>query len=214
MIFYYTFPGTAWQDLERAVVENIHGAEMVHLTQTCQSVFGPLSHNLLMPQAAINEEIRYLLPVTNPFLTGNSLLFFSQIFLWLLIKIIIYMAFFSLALLMREVKLIWKFTPASSEENNVDNNEPKSYFSGDPEASNFVEHQPLDNVKIEQTPGLVLELTLKVLKPGELFIHGIEYKLKALFPQSESTDYTIKGKQALKVNYNFTEFLYIRLKEF
>ena len=78
--FYYTFLGTAWQDLERAVVENIHGAEMVHLTQTCQSVYGPLSHNLLMPQAAINEEIRYLLPVTNPFLTGNSLLFFSQIF--------------------------------------------------------------------------------------------------------------------------------------
>ena len=116
------------------------------------------------------------------------------------------MVLFSLALLMREVKLIWKFTPASSEENNVDNNEPKSYFSGDPEASNFVEHQPLDNVKIEQTPGLVLELTLKVLKPGELFIHGIEYKLKALFPQSESTDYTIKGKQALKVYYNFTEF--------
>ena len=195
--FYYTFLGTAWQDLERAVVENIHGAEMVHLTQTCQSVFGPLSHNLLMPQAAINEEVRYLLPVTNPFLTGKSLLlFFSQIFLWLLIKFII---LFSLALLMREVKLIWKFTPASSEENNVENNEPKSYFSGDPEASNFVEHQPLDNVKIEQTPGLVLELTLKVLKPGELFIHGIEYKLKALFPQSESTDYTIKGKQALKV---------------
>ena len=114
---------------------------------------------------------------------------------------------------MREVKLIWKFTPASSEENNVESNEPKSYFSGDPEASNFVEHQPLDNVKIEQTPGLVLELTLKVLKPGELFIHGIEYKLKALFPQSESTDYTIKGKQALKVYYNFTEFLYIRLKK-
>ena len=63
---------------------------------------------------------------------------------------------------MRDVKLIWKFTPAS-EENNVEN-EPKSYFTGDTEASNFVEHQPLDNVKIEQTPGLVLELKLKVLK--------------------------------------------------
>ena len=114
---------------------------------------------------------------------------------------------------MREVKLIWKFTPASSEDNNVENNEPKSYFSGDPEASNFVEHQPLDNVKIEQTPGLVLELTLKVLKPGELFIHGIEYKLKALFPQSESTDYTIKGKQALKVVLQFHGIFVYEIKK-
>ena len=114
---------------------------------------------------------------------------------------------------MREVKLIWKFTPASLEENNVENNEPKSYFSGDPEASNFVEHQPLDNVKIEQTPGLVLELTLKVLKPGELFIHGIEYKLKALFPQSESTDYTIKGKQALKVVLQFHGLFVYEIKK-
>ena len=114
---------------------------------------------------------------------------------------------------MREVKLIWKFTPASLEENNVENNEPKSYFSGDPEAPNFVEHQPLDNVKIEQTPGLVLQLTLKVLKPGELFIHGIEYKLKALFPQSESTDYTIKGKQALKVVLQFHGIFVYKIKK-
>ena len=156
--------GTTWQDLERAVVENIHGAEFVHLSQTCQSVYGPHSHNLLMPQSTVNEEIRYLLPMTNPFLT---------------------------ALLLREVKLIWKFTPIDDET--------KSYYSNDPEASKFVKHEAIDNIKLEKEPGVVLEMKLTILKPGELNIHGIEYRLKALFPQSESTDYTIKGKQALKV---------------
>ena len=45
----------------------------------------------------------------------------------------------------------------------------------------------------------MLDLTLTPLKSGELSIHGIEYSLKAVFPQSESTDYTIKGKQPLVV---------------
>ena len=42
-----------FQDLERAAVENIHGSEYVHLSQTCQNLFGPLSHNLLTPEVAI-----------------------------------------------------------------------------------------------------------------------------------------------------------------
>ena len=49
-----------------------------------------------------------------------------------------------------------------------------------------------DSVKVEKDSPLVLDLRLTPLKSGELSIHGIEYSLKAVFPQSESTDYTIK----------------------
>ena len=52
---------------------------------------------------------------------------------------------------------------------------------------------------MEKDSPLVLDLRLTPLKAGELSIHGIEYSLKAVFPQSESTDYTIKGKQPLIV---------------
>ena len=83
-----------FQDLEKAVVVNIHGSEYVHLSQTCQSLFGPLSHNLLVPEVAVGECIRLLLPVSNPFQTP---------------------------LLMRKLRLIWKFTDAADPEN--------SYFS-------------------------------------------------------------------------------------
>ena len=83
-----------FQDLEKAVVVNIHGSEYVHLSQTCQSLFGPLSHNLLVPEVAVGECIRLLLPVSNPFQTP---------------------------LLMRKLRLIWKFTDAADSEN--------SYFS-------------------------------------------------------------------------------------
>ena len=55
------------------------------------------------------------------------------------------------------------------------------------------------SVKVEKDSPLVLDLRLTPLKAGELSIHGIEYSLKAVFPQSESTDYTIKGKQPLIV---------------
>ena len=52
---------------------------------------------------------------------------------------------------------------------------------------------------MEKDSPLVLDLRLTPLKAGEISIHGIEYSLKAVFPQSESTDYTIKGKQPLIV---------------
>ena len=52
---------------------------------------------------------------------------------------------------------------------------------------------------MEKDSPLVLDLRLTPLKSGELSIDGIEYSLKAVFPQSESTDYTIKGKQPLVV---------------
>ena len=98
------------QDLERAVVENVYGSEYVHLSQTCQNIFGPLSHNLLAPEVAIGETVRLLLPVSNPFQTP---------------------------LLMRKLRLIWKFTDAAEEN---------SYFSNTDveKAMECVKFEPID----------------------------------------------------------------------
>lgn len=153
--------GHSWQDLEKIITENIYGGEFLHLSQTCQNIYGPQSSNLLTPEVAVNETIRLLLPVSNPFQTP---------------------------LLMRKLRLIWKFTK-----------DEKSVFSNEDSASDLVKSQFIDNVKVEQNGPLVLDLQLTPLTSGELNIHGIEYMLKAVFPQSESTDYTIKGKQPLKV---------------
>lgn len=161
----YQAKGSAWNNLEKTVTETIHGQEFVHLNQTCQPIFGPNSSNSLMPEVAVNEEIRLLLPVTNPFQTP---------------------------LLMRKLKLIWKFTPQGQETAFFSNTDTD-------EAVSCIKAEVIDNVKLEKETPLVLDFKLTPLRPGELSIHGIEYTLKALFPQSESTDYTIKGKQALKV---------------
>ena len=146
---------TSWLDSD--VLDHVK----VHLN--CQSVFGPLSQNLQIPQVAVDQSLRLLLPVSNPFQTP---------------------------LLMRKVRLIWKFEIAADE---------KAILSSDSEAGNFIKMEPIDNVKIEKETPLVLDLNLVPLKSGQLSIEGIEYSLKALFPQSESTDYTIKGKQPLNV---------------
>ena len=165
--------GSSWQDLERVVVETIHGAENVHLNQTCQNLFGPLSHNLMMPEVAVGEAIRLILPVTSPFQTP---------------------------LLMKKLRLIWKFTPETEGSTpDTEVGEKSLYSNNDAEAAACVQDAPLENVKVEKDHPLVIDLVLTPLKPGEIFIHGIEYSLKAVFPQSESTDYTIKGKQPLKV---------------
>ena len=52
---------SSWQELERSVIETVHGPEFVHLSQTCQSIYGPLSHNLLVPQVNIfARKFKYL----------------------------------------------------------------------------------------------------------------------------------------------------------
>ena len=96
---------------------NIHGSEYVHLSQTCQSLFGPLSHNLLVPEVAVGECIRLLLPVSNPFQTP---------------------------LLMRKLRLIWKFTDAADPEN--------SYFSNTDleKAAECVKVEPIERYSISR----------------------------------------------------------------
>lgn len=170
--------GTKWQNLEKTVVEHIH-ANTGDLNLTCQTVFGPHSHNLLVPQAAVDERIRLLIPVSNPFQTP---------------------------LLMTKVRLIWKFVPEVPAANAAaaGDDEPSSaaIFSNgnNPQAAaGVVKTEIVESVTLEKDIPVVLDMGLTALKEGELSIHGIEYSLKALFPQSEATDYTIRGKQALKV---------------
>ena len=42
-----------------------------------------------------------------------------------------------------------------------------------------------------------IALQLTPLQAGDLFIVGVEYGVKAQFPQTEATDYTIRGRQRL-----------------
>ena len=57
--------------------------------------------------------------------------------------------------------------------------------------------QPLSLVTLEKSATVNIALQLTPLQPGDLFIVGVEYGMKAQFPQTESTDYTIHGKQRL-----------------
>ena len=78
---------------------------------------------------------------------------------------------FQTPLLLKKLKLIWKFV---SSENN------QSYFSNSEieEAEKCVKVEPIENVRLEKETPLVLDLRLIPLKAGEITIHGIEYNLK------------------------------------
>lgn len=97
---------------------------------------------------------------------------------------------FQTPLLLKKVHLLWKF---------VDPHHHKEVINSMKEADSYVETEFLDSVTLEKGKKVILELHLRVLKPGQLTVHGVEYSLKALFPQSESTDYTVRGKQPLTV---------------
>eukprot|EP00095_Tigriopus_kingsejongensis_P009758 maker-scaffold422_size175911-snap-gene-0.34 protein:Tk09758 transcript:maker-scaffold422_size175911-snap-gene-0.34-mRNA-1 annotation:"trafficking protein particle complex subunit 8" len=157
----------SWQRLERVFLERIGGQEVVLLSKTCQSLFSPLSYVNILPQSFVGERIRFLVPVSNPFLT---------------------------TLLLKHVHLLWKFCPD-------DQSEPVSNERGQGrEATDkFVKTQSVDLVTLEKDQPCFLDLEVVVFQPGDLHITGVEYGLKAQFPQSEATDYTIRGKQYFSV---------------
>ena len=57
--------------------------------------------------------------------------------------------------------------------------------------------QVLSLFTLEKSSTVNIALLLTPLQPGDLVITGVEYGMKAQFPQTESTDYTIHGKQRL-----------------
>ncbi|CAB4069174.1 TRAPPC8 [Lepeophtheirus salmonis] len=100
---------------------------------------------------------------------------------------------FQTPLLLKQIYLLWSFIPDDNP------NKTQVLTNDDPLSKTFVQTDILDTFNLEKSAKMVMALTLKPHKPGKLSITGIEYSLKAQFSQSESTDYTIRGKQSFSV---------------
>ena len=74
----------SWKNLERVMLENVRGSEVLFLSKSCQEVFTPASSNTLMPTVTVGEAVRLLMPVSNDF---------------------------QATLLLKKAKLLWKFLP-------------------------------------------------------------------------------------------------------
>ena len=46
-------PRESWKNLEKVIIERIHGQEVMFLSKTCQSIFSPVSNNNLVPQVIL-----------------------------------------------------------------------------------------------------------------------------------------------------------------
>jgi hypothetical protein len=58
----------------------------------------------------------------------------------------------------------------------------------------------IDSLIVDKTGRAVLDLGITPNKTnGQLIILGVTYGIKAQFPQSEATDYVIRGKQYFEV---------------
>ncbi|QQP38581.1 Uncharacterized protein FKW44_019193, partial [Caligus rogercresseyi] len=84
------------------------------------------------------------------------------------------------------------FLPDKDEEHG----EGSEISNEDPQASKYIQTDTLESFSLEKSSKMVMALSLKPLRPGKLTILGIEYSLKALFSQSESTDYTIRASSS------------------
>ena len=70
----------------------------------------------------------------------------------------------------------------------------------DADAEKCVKVETVDSVTVDKNSRVVLDLGLVVLdSAGELDILGVAYSIRAQFPQSENTDYPIRGKQYFSV---------------
>ena len=74
-----------------------------------------------------------------------------------------------------------------------------SPFAAATAACDFVKTVVVDSCLLEKSSVTPLRLELTPLRPGALTLLGVEFSLKAAFPQSEQTDYTIRGRQWLAV---------------
>lgn len=101
---------------------------------------------------------------------------------------------FQTTLLLKNVHLLWKFSSNDQTDLVVNDGTKKSA-----NADKFVVSEELESVTVNGSSKVHIRLPLTVLQTGELYIVGIEYGLKAQFPQSESTDYTIRGKQYFEI---------------
>jgi hypothetical protein len=100
---------------------------------------------------------------------------------------------FQTPFLLKKVHLLWKFTTAEGVIFTNDSREVS-------DAGNVVIAEMIDSVTLDKNGRVILELGLSVVAmDGELSILGVSYGIRAQFPQSEATDYTIRGKQYFTV---------------
>lgn len=171
-------------ELERVIEERISGRETL-IAQTCQGVFGPCSDNTLPPQGVIGERIRFIIPAKNVFQTP---------------------------LLLKKIRLIWKFTPidilpkpdlsdkSNQSEENSDNATIHSEKITWLEEEKVLTTEIVESALIPSDDTVLIDLGLIPQQAGSLTIVGIQYAIKAQFSQTEATDYTIQGRQYLKVH--------------
>ena len=99
---------------------------------------------------------------------------------------------FNTPLQLRKAYLLWKFVPDDSEE--VFLNDKKESLSNP-----HVETVMLESVVLDKSSSSHFTFQLRALSPGQLSITGLEYSVKALFPDKEPTDHEIRGKQVLVI---------------
>jgi len=62
-----------------------------------------------------------------------------------------------------------------------------------------VTSSPIESVTLERNSKQEVRMQFKATKPGVVVVQGVEYILRALFPDKEPTDHEIKGKQLLNI---------------
>merc|ERR1719370_2186125 len=62
-----------------------------------------------------------------------------------------------------------------------------------------VTSRTIESVTLERNSKQEVRLQFKATKPGVVVVQGVEYILRALFPDKEPTDHEIKGKQLLNI---------------
>ncbi len=100
---------------------------------------------------------------------------------------------FHTSLLLKKVQLVWKFRKDESEEWT------ESELLSREEQSAVVASTLVSSLSLEKNSTARIVLSLTPAVPGELVITGVEYSMRAQFPQTVDTDYTIKGRQHFSV---------------
>ena len=99
---------------------------------------------------------------------------------------------FNTPLQIRKAYLLWKFIPDDSEE--VFLNDKKENLSNP-----HIETVVMDSVVLDKSSSSLLTFRVTPLSPGRLSITGLEYSIKAMFPDKEPTDHEIRGKQVIVI---------------
>ena len=103
---------------------------------------------------------------------------------------------FQTPLLLKKVSLIWKFDEAGGNDDKTIQSDKTSLA----DAEKAVITDIVDSVLMPSDETVLIDAGITPQKSGSVTILGLQYSIKAQFPQSESTDYTIQGKQYLKVH--------------